>query len=346
MLSVIFAVKDGGIAFVECLRAVREQVTDEPVEIVVVDSGSADGSPDAARAAGATVTTIPPQSFSHGRSRNLGAREAQGETFVFLSQDAVPTDERWLQRLVAPLRVDDALAGVYGRQLPNDDAIPPETYFLTFLYGAESRRQRARHDGELSMATTLFSNVNAAMPRRMWERFPFAENIIMSEDQEWSRRVLLAGYAVAYEPAAAVRHSHTYTLTEAFRRFFDSGVSAERAYMAGRRHSSRVLRHTAIRYALGEIAWLCRSGQARWIPYAALYESSKMLGLLAGTHHEHLPAALTRRMSALPGACLPQGASAAAAAAAARSAPRSTPSAAMSSAASSTQNVQAPTHPG
>jgi hypothetical protein len=43
------------------------------------------------------------------------------------------------------------------------------------------------------MDTTLFSNVNAAIPRAVWERFRFVEDIIMSEDQEWSRRVLLAG---------------------------------------------------------------------------------------------------------------------------------------------------------
>ncbi len=33
--------------------------------------------------------------------------------------------------------------------------------------------------------------------------------------------VLLAGFTVVYEPAAAVRHSHNYTFGEAFRRFFD-----------------------------------------------------------------------------------------------------------------------------
>ena len=56
----------------------------------------------------------------------------------------------------------------------------------------------------------------------------------MSEDQEWSRRVLRAGYELVYEPEAAVHHSHRYSIADAFRRFFDSGVSAERSYAAGR----------------------------------------------------------------------------------------------------------------
>jgi glycosyltransferase involved in cell wall biosynthesis len=300
VISVILAVKDGGAALVECLRAIRRQVVDEPVEIIVVDSGSSDGSVPAARAAGATVLEIPPERFTHGHSRNLGARAATGDTLVFLSQDAIPADDGWLARLIGPLRAQDGLAGVYGRQLPNPDAIPPEVYFLDFLYGPRRRRQQAAGQHELSMDTTLFSNVNSAMPRSVWERFPFAEDIVMSEDQEWSRRALLAGLAVAYEPDAAVRHSHAYTPAVAFRRFFDSGVSADRAYMASARAGGRALRRAALRYAGGELVWLLRTRQARWIPYAILYELAKLLGLIAGLQHRRLPLAVQRRFSALP----------------------------------------------
>ena len=69
----------------------------------------------------------------------------------------------------------------------------------------------------------------------MWEEFPFADDIVMSEDQEWSRRVLRAGLDIVYEPEAAVHHSHAYSVLSAMRRFFDSGVSAERSYVDGTR---------------------------------------------------------------------------------------------------------------
>ncbi len=51
----------------------------------------------------------------------------------------------------------------------------------------------SRRASELSFEVTLFSNVNSAIPRRVWEAYPFADDIVMSEDQEWSRRVLRAG---------------------------------------------------------------------------------------------------------------------------------------------------------
>jgi rhamnosyltransferase len=300
VISVVIPVKNGGQCLPRCLDSVRSQDIDSDIEIVVIDSGSTDGSVEAARARRARVQEIPAHQFSHGAVRNLGARLAAGGMLVFLSQDAIPVDRHWLARLTAPLRGERGVAGVYGRQLPNEDAIPPESYFLNFLYGPEPRRQTAASPIELSMGTTLFSNVNSAMPRAIWERFPFVEDIVMSEDQEWSRRLLLEGFSIAYEPHAAVRHSHNYTMSEAFRRFFDSGASSERAYMAGRQHSSRVLRSAAARYATGELAWLWRTGQGRWIPYAALYESSKMLGLLAGINHGRIPSGLKRRMTAMP----------------------------------------------
>jgi GT2 family glycosyltransferase len=300
VISIVIPVKNGGSDLARCLGAISSQRIDEEVEVVVIDSGSSDGSVGLARSHGALVREIAPQEFSHGSSRNLGASLARGELLVFLSQDAHPVDERWLQALTHPLREDPNVVGVYGRQLPHEGARPPEVYFLDFLYGPHPRLQQVGSARELNMQTTLFSNVNSSMPRTAWEQFPFVEDIVMSEDQDWSRRVLLSGKRIAYEPAAAVRHSHNYTLLAALRRFFDSGASAERAYLAGERESTKVLRSAAIRYASGELRWLWGTRRRRWIPYAVVYESVKMVGLVLGANHHRLPLGLKRRLSALP----------------------------------------------
>jgi len=300
VISVVIPVKDGGSDLVRCLDAIARQQIEEHVEVVVVDSGSTDGSAERAERAGARVESIPATEFHHGRTRNFGARIATGRTLVFTSQDAYPASDSWLARLVAPLRENKVVAGVYGRQLPHDDARPPEQYFLDFLYGPSPRRQELDSENQLSFAATLFSNVNSAMPRHVWEAYPFSEDIIMSEDQEWSRRVLLDGYVVIYEPEAIVHHSHAYTLAGAARRFFDSGVSAAQSYVAGER-SKAALWSAAANYARGEVIWLWRTGQRRWIPYAAVYELAKFGGLQLGRRHRLLPRALKTRISAYPG---------------------------------------------
>jgi rhamnosyltransferase len=266
--------------------------------VVVVDSGSSDDSVEVARSHGARVHEIPASEFGHGRTRNLGAELASGDVLVFTSQDAFAADESWLARLVRPLAGGDRIAGAYGRQLPHDDATPPERYFLDFLYGPDARVQRLDGD-EPDFEQTLFSNVNSAIPRAVWQEFPFADDLIMSEDQEWSRRVLRAGYEVIYEPTAAVHHSHRYSIASAFRRFFDSGVSAERSY-AARGGDSGALRRAGARYARGEVTWLWETGQRRWIPYAAAYELAKFSGMQLGRRHRRLPLSLKRRFSALP----------------------------------------------
>lgn len=299
MISVVIPVKNGGADLVRCLEAIWRQEVDDELEVVVVDSGSSDGSPEAARGLGARVHEISPAEFGHGRTRNLGAELARGDVLVFTSQDARAGDENWLARLVAPLQTERRVAGVYGRQLPHAEATPPERYFLDFLYGPDARVQRVTSPGDLTFEATLFSNVNAAIPRTVWREFPFADDMIMSEDQEWSRRVLLAGFEIVYEPRAAVFHSHAYTISSAFRRFFDSGVSAERSYAAGGT-SAGALRRAGARYATGEVTWLWRTGRARWIPYSVAYELAKFAGLQLGRRHRRIPVSMKRRLSALP----------------------------------------------
>jgi rhamnosyltransferase len=300
VISVVIPVKDGGSDLVQCLEAIAGQRVDDEVEVLVVDSESRDGSAARARGLGARVHSIPAAEFQHGRTRNLGAQLASGDILVFTSQDAYAADDAWLASLTAPLRADGTLAGAYGRQLPHANATPPERYFLDFLYGPTPRTQRLTSGDELTFEATLFSNVNSAIPRTLWEAFPFADDIVMSEDQEWSRRVLRAGYGIAYEPEAAVYHSHAYSVLSAMQRFFDSGVSADRSYVDGA-ESSAALRKAGLRYAQGELTWLWTTGQRRWIPYTAVYELAKFTGLQLGRRHRLLPTALKSRISAYPG---------------------------------------------
>jgi rhamnosyltransferase len=301
LISVLIPVRNGGETLLRCLEMVREQRIDEDVEVVIVDSGSMDGSVERARALGARVHEIAPSEFHHGRTRNLLVSLARGDLLVWTSHDAYPENADWLEHLTAPLRRGDGdVAGVYGRQLAHRSAKPPERYFLDFLYGPRPRVQRAASVGELTMETTLFSNANSAIPRTLLERFPFADDVLIAEDQDWARRALLASYSIVYEPLAVVRHSHAYTIRSAFKRFFESGVAGSRTFLAGGSSAQKALRRRGVDYALGELRWLAESGNARWIPYACVYEGLKFAGIQLGARHERLPRALKRRWTNYP----------------------------------------------
>jgi rhamnosyltransferase len=281
MISVVIPTKDGGADLVRCLEGIRRQIVADDVEIVVIDSGSSDDSVAIARAHGAVVHQIAPETFGHGRTRNLGVSLAGGDLLVFTSQDAVPVGDAWLATLAHAARAGGGVAGAYGRQLAHADARPPEHFFLEFLYGPRARTQELLAGAEPTFEATLFSNANSAIPRVILAEHPFGDDVAMSEDQEWSRRVLSAGYRLTYEPRAEVRHSHAYTIRTAFHRFYDSGASASRSYAPGRAGKATV-RKAAQRYAREELLWLWRTGQRRWIPYAVVYELSKFVGLQLG----------------------------------------------------------------
>jgi rhamnosyltransferase len=300
VISVIIPTWNGAADLEACLPAIAAQDIDEEVEILVTDSSSTDATVDVARRHGADVTVIRKEDFDHAGTRNATADRARGDVLVFISQDAIPASRSWLAQLVAPLRAGDRTAGVYGRQAPKPGCIPPEAWFLGFLYGTEARRQRAATEAELTMDTTLFSNANSAVRRDVWEEHRFPERMLMSEDQHWARRVLLAGWEIAYEPGAAVLHSHTYTLASAFRRFFDSGATAADTYMAGGEAADSALRSSAVAYARGEIAYLRRTHNLRWLPYTLAYEAAKLAGLQLGRRHRRLPRSVVRRCSAFP----------------------------------------------
>src|SRR5262245_10136997 len=91
----------------EVLRAIERQ-TNKDFEIILVDSGSTDRTRDIAGAAGARLVRLRPDNFTFGHSLNLGIQEARGAFVVMVSAHAIPTDEHWLERLIAPLRSGNA----------------------------------------------------------------------------------------------------------------------------------------------------------------------------------------------------------------------------------------------
>ena len=120
-ISIIILVKNGGAYLEEVLGAVFSQRIDDEFEVVAVDSGSTDRSLEVLAGFPVRIHKIPPPVFNHGETRNLGASLSRGGYLVYLTQDALPGNEEWLRRLVAPLREDPLVAGAYSSHRPRKD---------------------------------------------------------------------------------------------------------------------------------------------------------------------------------------------------------------------------------
>jgi rhamnosyltransferase len=291
-VSVVIPVLDAASWLPALFDALQAQTPVPPDEIILVDSGSTDDTRRLAQARSG-VRVISLADFSHGRSRNLGAREASGAFVVFLSQDATPADARWLAELLAPFE-DPRVAAVCSRQVPRPDAPPTERFFLGYHFpaGTPVRREKGGKS-RLGLADVFFSNVSAAVRRDLLLRFPFDEELIMSEDQQLSRDLLDAGFAVVYQPTSVVLHSHRYTLFLAFRRYFDSVYSLTRIFPD---HDLKASAAMGRRYLRRELAYMIRH-HPFYLPYYVCYLGAKTLGALAAHHADRLPLAWRRRCS-------------------------------------------------
>jgi rhamnosyltransferase len=263
-------------------------------EIVAIDSGSSDNSLSLLKQHGASITRIAPEEFGHGRTRNLGARLAQGEWLIYLSQDATPARADWLVTLTRHLR-DPQVAAAFGRQLPPAQVGPIETFFLEQTYPDRPFRHAPTPLGaaRTGIQRIFFSNVNAAIQRAAWQQAPFPDDLIMSEDQAFARAALAAGYSLVYDPQAAVIHGHRYSLSQLFRRNFDSGYSLRG--IAG--DSLGQVARLGLHYVSAEMRYLAGRGLWAYMPYALLYEGVKSTGFAAGRSGHRLPLSVRRRLS-------------------------------------------------
>jgi glycosyltransferase involved in cell wall biosynthesis len=82
----------------EAIRSVLAQ-THRPIEVVVVDDGSEDGTPDLAAAFGDPVRVVEQQNAGPAATRNRGVHEARGEFVAFLDADDLWHPEKLARQL-------------------------------------------------------------------------------------------------------------------------------------------------------------------------------------------------------------------------------------------------------
>ena len=210
-VAIVIRAKNEARDIGDTLRAIARQEGVSSPTVIVVDSGSTDGTLDIVRQSAARLIEIPPQTFTYGRALNIGIAAAEGaDVVVSLSAHSLPAHERWLINLVRGF-ADSRVAGVYGRQIPRANASVFDHFGMN-LSGVTSMRRRWQ---EKDM---MFSNANGAFRRSLCLAMPFDEHLLGAEDLAWAATVQRLGYALVYEPGAPVYHSHGEKLVHLLRR--------------------------------------------------------------------------------------------------------------------------------
>lgn len=309
-VSVVIPVKNGGPLLTEVLRAILDQETPWPFEVLVIDSGSRDGSQDRTRELGVRLHQIPPTEFGHGRTRNLGVSLTSGEFVAFLTQDALPADRHWLSALVAPMELAGDVAGVFGPHLAYQDCNPITArelglHFQGFGDSPNVVRlddpDRYARDPGYRQFLHYFSSNNACIRRSVWEHLPLPD-VDFAEDQLWAQKAVEAGYAKGYAPDARVYHSHNFGVREGYRRAFDESRALKRLFGYVLVPNLRHLQGHWRRMVWRDWQWI-REARLPWVDTLhwwwriPLLNLAKLGGFYLGGRQESLPEWLVERLS-------------------------------------------------
>src|SRR3954452_17490089 len=218
LVTVALPTVNAGAPLADVLAAIRRQRVTFDVELLICDSASDDETVAIAKSFGARVIEIDRAEFSHGGTRNLLAQEARGDYVAFLTQDAIPARDNWLQRLVDGFGLADDVGLTFGPYIPRPEASQAvagelRRWFTSLSPDGEVRVDRLpesearRPSRELLGPTTFFTDANGCVSRAAWARVPFRD-VPYAEDHQLAVDMLRAGFAKAYMPDAPVVHSH------------------------------------------------------------------------------------------------------------------------------------------
>lgn len=224
-VSVVIPVRNEAAKIRACIEGILSQTI--PVhEIIVIDSGSSDGTTDILKQyPEVTLVEIPAAEFNHGETRNLGVKKASGDYILLTVGDARPFNNHWIEALLKGF-IDDKVVGVCGQQVvPHEKDKNPIEWFNPISEPNIVRYQFADED-EFEALSPLekkniccWDDVSALYRRSILQQIPF-QKITYGEDALWAKEVVSRGHAIVYNFNAKVYHYHNETPDFVLKRSF------------------------------------------------------------------------------------------------------------------------------
>lgn len=208
LVSIIIPVYNGERTIAQTLRGIFSQDFRQPFEMIVVDDGSTDATPQIV-AFYPNVRYVRQENAGPAAARNAGAAQAKGTFLFFTDSDCVPHPD-WLSRMMP--HFSDAKVGVvmgsYG--IANPDRLLAKVIHNEIIYRHRLMPQYPKVFGSYNFAVRkeVFSDVGG---------FNTGYRYASGEDNDLSYQILNAGYKIYFEKDALVDHHHTERLDKYLR---------------------------------------------------------------------------------------------------------------------------------
>jgi rhamnosyltransferase len=293
-ISILIPTLNAGQEWLKVLGGINNQSLEFENKIIV-DSGSIDDTVVLARQHGFEVIEIDKSEFNHGATRQLLVNNSlTSDVCIFLTQDAILASPNSISKIVDAF-ADSDVGMAYGRQLPRQGAKPLEIHARMFNYPPVSEVLSVNDFDRLGFKVFFCSNSFAAYRKSALQAVGgFPSDSIMGEDAIVAAKMLIAGYKKAYVAEATVYHSHSYTLGEEFKRYFDTRVFHEQNNWLIDKFGKPT--GEGIKFLKSELSYvisndfksILKSVSSLWV---------KWLGYKSGRYYKKLPNSILRKLS-------------------------------------------------
>lgn len=296
MVSVIIPTWNASGYFDRLFPVLHEIDSLNDYEVCFIDSSSSDDTVHKLSSEGFKVLkVIESCEFDHGGTRSMAKTLCQNDIVVFLTQDALPLSSEDIKRLVSVFE-DETISAAYGRQIPYEDTSMFGKHLREFNYSKNSYIRELDDNEQFGIKTAFLSNSFAAYRRSAMDQIGwFKDGLILGEDTYAGAKLLQAGYKLAYVADAQVYHSHSYTVWEEFKRYFDIGVF---------HHMESWLldefgkpEGEGLRYIKSEFKYLLAHKAYNLIPEFFVRNAMKFLGYRLGNYYKVLPKSWIEKVS-------------------------------------------------
>lgn len=279
----------------DLLPALKAAAQTQPLKVLFIDSSSTDGTPERVQHAGFELISIEKTTFDHGGTRALAAKHTQSEIVVFMTQDALPVDSTAISHLVNAFQ-DPEIAAAYGRQIPYPGTSIFGQHLRAFNYLSQSHTRTWEDRKRIGLKAAFLSNSFAAYRRSAMEPIGwFNDGLILGEDTHAAAQLLKRGGHIRYVAEACVYHSHSYTVREEFKRYFDIGAFHSMHPELLTQFSSA--EGEGMRYIRSEARFLQRRKKFHKLPEFIIRNGMKYLGYRLGRSYRSLPTAWRQALS-------------------------------------------------
>ena len=268
-------------------------------DLFIVDSSSKDGTTELAKSRCQNTLVIPSSEFNHGGTRQLMIdQNPKYDIYVFLTQDAYLEDPEAIFKITSMFS-DSEVGAVCGRQLAHHDANLLAQHARSFKYPLKNQIKSLADAEKIGIKAAFMSNSFAAYRRTALESVSgFPRHVIFAEDMYAAAKMLLQGWKVGYSGDAACRHSHNYSITEEFRRYFDMGVFHARESWI--RESFGSAGGEGLKYVISELKFLGLKKIYLW-PLSFLRNAIKLFAYKLGQKESSLPISIKKRLGMYKG---------------------------------------------